>query len=258
MGQFVGHESCPSCGSRDNLARYDDGGAFCFGCHYKERATHAPLRSVGVPTEDDQGLVRPLPDDIGHDFRSDAVTWLGRYYVDVPTAIRNGLVWSPSREQLIYQLGNCWQARNFRKGSRSKNFTSGDVNGCLHIYSTREKESMGGTGESGGRGQGSEAGGLVIVEDPLSAIRIASAGGVEGPWWDSMPLLGSHLAAARLHAVAGLYGGGQLMFWLDSDKYKEARGMEQRAKYMGLSARTIYTELDPKEYDNATILEILK
>ena len=36
----VGHEPCPACGSRDNLARYDDGHAFCFsiGCEYHEKA----------------------------------------------------------------------------------------------------------------------------------------------------------------------------------------------------------------------------
>ncbi len=33
---FVRHEPCPSCGSRNNLARYDDGHAHCFGCSYHE------------------------------------------------------------------------------------------------------------------------------------------------------------------------------------------------------------------------------
>ncbi len=70
-----------------------------------------------------------------------------------------------------------------------------------------------------------------------------------------MPLLGSHLAPKRLNAVAGLYSS--LMFWLDSDKYKEARGMESRAKMMGLTARTIYTDLDPKEYTDEEIWEHL-
>lgn len=31
MADFVGHEECPDCGSKDNLARYDDGSAYCFG-----------------------------------------------------------------------------------------------------------------------------------------------------------------------------------------------------------------------------------
>jgi twinkle protein len=34
---FVRKESCPSCGSRDNLARYSDGHGWCFGCGYRER-----------------------------------------------------------------------------------------------------------------------------------------------------------------------------------------------------------------------------
>lgn len=37
----IGHEPCPKCGSSDNLARYDDGHAHCFGmgCDYWEPAT---------------------------------------------------------------------------------------------------------------------------------------------------------------------------------------------------------------------------
>lgn len=33
---FVRHEPCPSCRSRDNLARYSDGHGYCFGCGYYE------------------------------------------------------------------------------------------------------------------------------------------------------------------------------------------------------------------------------
>ena len=36
MSTFVAHEPCPSCGSQDNLSRYDDGHAYCFGCQYRE------------------------------------------------------------------------------------------------------------------------------------------------------------------------------------------------------------------------------
>ena len=33
---FIRKEPCPACGSRDNLARYSDGHAYCFGCgHYE-------------------------------------------------------------------------------------------------------------------------------------------------------------------------------------------------------------------------------
>jgi hypothetical protein len=93
----------------------------------------------------------------------------------------------------------------------------------------------------------------VLVEDPVSAIRVACSGGT----FDAMPLLGSHLATARLNAVAGLYGGGELIFWLDSDKLKESRSMCEKARYMGLSARVVHTTLDPKCYTNNEISEIL-
>jgi twinkle protein len=34
---FVRKEPCPSCGSKDNLGRYSDGHAYCFGCGHRER-----------------------------------------------------------------------------------------------------------------------------------------------------------------------------------------------------------------------------
>jgi twinkle protein len=36
QANFLRHEPCPSCGSRNNLARYSDGHGFCFGCEYYE------------------------------------------------------------------------------------------------------------------------------------------------------------------------------------------------------------------------------
>lgn len=37
--EFVAHEPCPNCGSKDNLARYADGHGYCFGCEYYEEST---------------------------------------------------------------------------------------------------------------------------------------------------------------------------------------------------------------------------
>lgn len=36
---YTHKESCPACGSRDNLARYTDGHGFCFGCEHYEPPT---------------------------------------------------------------------------------------------------------------------------------------------------------------------------------------------------------------------------
>lgn len=60
--QCIGHEPCPECGSRDNLARYDDGHGFCFGCGHYEHGTntnHQPKeRRVSTLI---QGHVAALP-----------------------------------------------------------------------------------------------------------------------------------------------------------------------------------------------------
>lgn len=35
--KFLRHEPCPQCNSKNNLARYDDGHATCFGCGYQDQ-----------------------------------------------------------------------------------------------------------------------------------------------------------------------------------------------------------------------------
>lgn len=204
------------------------------------------MRNMASDNEDSEKYHRAMPNDVGTYYGSAAVEWLAGFHVDVPTAILNGLVWSPSREQLIFQLGDCWQARNFNlalgsgnaKRPRAKNFTSGDVNECLHIYNTTDPSVVAGVG-----------GTLVVVEDPVSALRI-------GRLCPSMPLLGSHLAAARLNAVAGLFE--EVLVWLDSDKLAEARSISRRFQLAGVKSRTIYTDLDPKCYTDEQIKEIIK
>jgi len=61
----IGHEPCPSCGSRDNLARYSDGHGFCFGCQYYQHAsTEASTntrRIARVSSDMIKGEVRALP-----------------------------------------------------------------------------------------------------------------------------------------------------------------------------------------------------
>lgn len=253
MGTFLYNGRCKSCGSKDNLAHYDDGSKWCWGCHYREDATISSyvLSNIhkGRERHEDSGEQQPqMPDDAGTQFSEDAVRWMERFYLDVPTAIRRGVLYSATRDQIIYQLGNVWQARNLRVGGgpgnsgrpKSKNFTSGNVNECLHIYGRN----------SGGLGDLSQQG-LVIVEDPVSAIRVAAL-------YDALPLLGSHLATSRLNAVAGLYGpSSKLFIWLDSDKLTESRNIARRFQMVGVSARVIWTELDPKCHKDNEIGELL-
>ena len=52
MATFVKHEPCSKCGSRDNLARYDDGSAYCFGCGHTERSSKYVPRTVEAITKE--------------------------------------------------------------------------------------------------------------------------------------------------------------------------------------------------------------
>lgn len=47
---WVGNEACPKCGSKDNLARYDDGHGYCFGvdCGYYQPASGDVRRVHGL------------------------------------------------------------------------------------------------------------------------------------------------------------------------------------------------------------------
>ena len=59
---FLHHEPCPSCGSRDNAGRYDDGHLFCFGCHYYERGDGTPSsKPKSSMTFSLKGSAEPLP-----------------------------------------------------------------------------------------------------------------------------------------------------------------------------------------------------
>jgi hypothetical protein len=50
---FLHHEPCPDCGSPDNLARYSDGHAFCFGCNrYENKKGEVVPTPVGPSPEE--------------------------------------------------------------------------------------------------------------------------------------------------------------------------------------------------------------
>ena len=64
--KFKGHEPCPKCGSKDNLGRWDDGHAYCFGCQYIEHSSDTdnisePKQMESMNMEFIDGKVTSLP-----------------------------------------------------------------------------------------------------------------------------------------------------------------------------------------------------
>lgn len=237
MAEFVKHEPCPRCGSRDNLGKYSDGSGWCFGCHlFIPVSSSKALHTVPVKENTDV----QLSDDLVSDFPEHVVSWLAKYDISVQEALKHGWKYSPKYDQLTFIFNDgeggvaCVQSRNFNpeRAKKRKYYNSGSPKDVLPIFHASDARRR-----------------LVVVEDVVSAARIARQ-------CDAMPLLGSYLPARKIMALKPFYEF--LDVWLDSDKLKEAREIEMMAKWVGLSARTIYTELDPKEYSDREIHEYLR
>jgi hypothetical protein len=249
MATFVKHESCPRCGSRDNLARYSDGSAFCFGCRFTGgRSGHNfnPNTSGDDKSLDDVQTIN-LPEDASDTLPECVVQLLGKYDLLLTEALRLNVLWSESRQQLIYpyyatdrDTGRkylaCYQARNFNQQvSGPKYFNKGKTTEVVPIIR--------------GPSSGDRRTRLVITEDALSALKVARQ-------CDAMPALGTNVPVSKLNVIARQYE--RLTVWLDSDKWREARHIADNYKWLGLSADTIYSELDPKMYSDEQIKEYLK
>lgn len=239
MAHFLRHTSCPECGSRDNLALYSDGGQHCFGCGYHVGPTAEGIwGKKTVVEEQHEGELRPLPSDFGTEFSEEVLTWCKKYDILVPELLTRDVGYSPTRNQLIFTWKDgdrvvLWQARNFYKG-RKKYFTGGEKNDVLPIYPAKSVSNPVGT--------------LVLVEDTISAIKIARQ-------CDSMPVLGATLSPKMIAALRASYRF--LVVWLDGNKYDQAQRIARQAELLGIQARAIYTEADPKEYDDEFIHEAI-
>jgi Zn ribbon nucleic-acid-binding protein len=242
MGRFVKHESCPECGSRDNLARYDDGSAFCFGCQYHEKRTHA----TGNRAADDGGAIPHaiVLSNLSSTIGPEGVAWLRRYGVTVPMALGRGIRWDPTRSQLVFSFTNregevvCTQGRNFdpRRAKTRKYDNSGSAYEAFPLYLAPTL--------------GRRPTTVVITEDPLSAIRIARQ-------CSAIPCLGTNLPVWKINALRSL-GYQRAVVWLDKDKWREGREIADKFKWVGLSASTLLTALDPKCYSDEQIKDYLQ
>ena len=226
MAQFLKHEACPKCGSKDNLARYDDGSGYCFGCQYTEnRKFYAP--TISGPEK----RVIELPADATTQLDARALEWLGKYGIKQEECVRLRMLWSDSTEQLIFPLykpGNdlqAWQGRNFAVKAKSKYISHGKIHEILYP--------LGRPGDN-----------LILTEDLLSAVKIARQG-------SAMPLWGSEASTHLLMRLKGITNN--ITIWLDSDKWKNAHDIVKRAQSIGMTACCVFTTLDPKEYNDAQI-----
>ena len=236
--RFRCHESCPKCGSKDNLARYEGGSGFCFGCGHYEPPSHgerflAKLSEVARSRSDTGSTIRPCPDDtVLGEYPEIVVEWIAKYGLSVSDLIFRDVGWSKRREQLIYQFFGSeddlvlWQARNFREGTTHKDrfFTSGTPASIIAAYYSRKSTNS-----------------ACIVEDCVSGICIANTGVCDG-----IPCFSAAMPEKKLAQIARMYK--KVFVWLDNDKLKESQKIARQLGLMGVASRVIHTANDPKEY----------
>jgi len=239
MARFTGHEPCPRCGSRNNLARYDDGSAFCFGCKYHERRNASAFNPSDSGKQQSQ---RPSGRSLTTVYGEPAVQWISSYGISVPELLSRGVKWDSSTSQLIFPFKDkdgepcCIQARNFSSDRRSKRKCENDGS-VYEAFPLYQKESS------------AHPHWVVITEDPLSAIKVSRQ-------VDAIPCLGTNFP---VHKINELHNRGyqHVVAWLDSDKWREGREIADKCKWVGMSATTLLTDLDPKCYTDEQIATYL-
>lgn len=251
ISDFVGHESCPSCGSKDNLARYSDGHAWCFGCGYHENANGIKvLREALTSTtisETHKTYEVSLPEDFSYSIPPIGALWLRKYGLSFNEIREHRIGWSDKgivlkkngmevKPLLILPVFDVsgellfWQGRNFGING-PKYYTKGYKETIYHILENKSRQEE-----------------VVVVEDIISAIKVARK-------CSAMPILGSTISMERLQTLSERFS--TLTLWLDKDKQIEARKTSLRASMYFYKVNVVLTELDPKEYDEHQIEDFL-
>lgn len=228
MSKFIQHTSCPKCGSRDNLAEYDDH-VWCFGCKYFKQkndihSIRSRLQSGGTMLSDDITL------DLTNDIPMKAKQWILKYGITNQEIEQNNIAYNANSDILILiHTQNYWQGRCFGN-QHQKYLSKGDK--PLTIY---------GNGDT-----------IVCVEDVLSAIKIARL----SPDYCATPLLGSSMSLETTQSLSERFKN--IVVWLDRDKAKEAIRISRNLRQRGINTRVVISPEDPKEYTKGELIEWLK
>jgi hypothetical protein len=255
VARFVKHIGCPKCGSRDNLGIWDDGSKWCFGCKYfvrGETTVAAVERLRKVNAVDSPGI--KLPEDITETLPEVARKWLSKYDLSWPVLRNHEIVWSPSRQLLIFPVSEfkpvskdrrlsyhisefkedgllMWQGRYFGEDPKHPKYISeGKTHEIIHLLGDLDNDH------------------IFVVEDMVSAIKLSFLETV-------MPLFGCELGAKRANYLSRRFT--TLTFWLDPDKRQSAMKQAFANKHLFKEVSVIYSDKDPKDYHFGEMRDII-
>jgi len=240
MGTCIGHEPCPKCRkdgndrTGNNLARYADGGAYCFSCGY----TILPngLATLSKETQENNHAIS-LPGGVTQVLPERALAWLYKYSLTDHDIRLNNILWSEDYQRIIFPIIindtlEGWIGRSVDSNIIPKVYTRGKLHEINYILGNLSSNK------------------IILVEDIISAIRVA--GTFE---YSVSPLFGSHISTRRILTLRRYFN--KIVIWLDKDKEKESIKFAQKARDFGIMARSVITDKDPKEYSDSEILSFL-
>ena len=229
MSKFIQHTSCPKCGSRDNLAEYDDH-VWCFGCKYFKQKNDINSIRKRVQAKELLHIMYPVELNLSDDIPQEPKQWLLKYGISPDEIVHNKIAWNANDQILVLlHTQNYWQGRCFGD-QKVKYLSKGDK--PLTIY---------GNGDT-----------IVCVEDVLSAIKIARL----SPDYCATPLLGSSMSLETTQSLSERFKN--IVVWLDRDKAKEAIKISRNLKQRGITTSVVISPKDPKEYTKGELINWLK
>lgn len=240
---YVKHEPCPRCGSKDNLGVYKDGHKWCFGCRYYVPPTDTLEGRVARfrPLTEDinyEATITPIPIDASTLLSQRSLEWIKGYGISDAELEQHRILYSEEKDQLIFPIYGesgivAWQARNFNpeRLAKGKYYSVGNFDSIEVQFGDFDNEE------------------IVLTEDYISALKVSRH-------TNASPIFGAHISNNRLNRFIRRFK--YLAVWLDYDKAVEARKATLRALQHGFEARSIHTQLDPKELSDKDIQRYLE
>ena len=246
QGNFSHHEPCPKCKSKNNLGRWTDGHAFCFGCSYYEPAerklSNESIRSKmesNTRTTNSLGKNDSPPVWWSGNIAPKALRWLRKYGITDQDILDYDLRYDGRREELILPCQKpagtgTYQRRYFGPHEDVPKYTTTGSRDHQVLF-----------------GNDSSSRCAVMVEGIIDAIKVSRV-------CRAYPILGADPSQEAIKRL--LDGFERVVVWLDQDMLLRASKAVLRASmaYGGARVSRITAAQDPKCYNVNEIKEILK
>lgn len=239
--KFSHHESCPRCGSKDNLGVWSDGHKWCFGCHYYVGPDGQAILKEWTPRKikavEDHHVV--LPEGFEQILPKWAREWLYSYHMDDEQIMNNKIGYDLEKDLLIFPVYGesgqllMWQGRYFgHNPNHPKYLTKGKPADIIHLI--QRDAYIQDT--------------VCVVEDMVSAIRV-------GDHMPGLPIFGSHLSLQQATRLSKMFP--KMILYLDKDKFKESIQMQRTYSMLFDRIEIRSSTKDPKYYGTADLRDIL-